>query len=67
LKVFAPVYVLTRGGPGDSTNVPSYYSYTNFFGNLQVGYGSAVATALTILVIVLAGAFVKIQSRSEGA
>ena len=27
LKVFGPIYVLTRGGPGGSTLVPSYYSY----------------------------------------
>ena len=66
LKVFAPVFVLTRGGPGDATNVPSFYSYTNFFGSLQVGYGSAVATVLTLIVIVLAVIFVRVQSRSEG-
>ena len=29
LKVFAPIYVLTRGGPEGSTLVPSYYSYLN--------------------------------------
>ena len=31
LKVFGPIYVLTRGGPGGATNVPSYFSYQNFF------------------------------------
>lgn len=67
LKVFGPVYVLTRGGPGDATNVPSYYSYSNFFGSLQVGYGAAVATLLTLVVIVLAAAFIRIQSKTEGA
>jgi raffinose/stachyose/melibiose transport system permease protein len=67
LKVFGPVYVLTRGGPGDATNVPSYYSYSNFFGSLQVGYGAAVATVLTLVVIVLAVGFIKVQSRNEGA
>src|SRR4051794_9336856 len=67
LKVFGPVYVLTKGGPGDATNVPSYYSYSNFFGSLQVGYGAAVATILTVVVILLAIAFIKIQSAAEGA
>jgi raffinose/stachyose/melibiose transport system permease protein len=66
LKVFGPVYVLTRGGPGDATNVPSYYSYANFFGSLQVGYGAAVATVLTLVVIGLAVAFIRIQSKNEG-
>ncbi|WP_030440951.1 carbohydrate ABC transporter permease [Actinoplanes subtropicus] len=67
LKVFGPVFVLTKGGPGDATNVPSYYSYSNFFGNLQVGYGSAIATALTVVVIALTVVFIKIQSKAEGA
>lgn len=67
LKVFGPVYVLTKGGPGDATNVPSYYSYTNFFGTLQVGYGAAIATALTVVVIALSVVFIRLQSKSEGA
>src|SRR5690554_4075052 len=31
LKVFGPIYVLTRGGPGNATLVPSYYAYSEFF------------------------------------
>jgi raffinose/stachyose/melibiose transport system permease protein len=66
LKVFGPVYVLTKGGPGNATNVPSYYSYSNFFGSLQVGYGAAVATILTLVVIAMAVVFIRIQSKNEG-
>ena len=47
LKVFGPIYVLTRGGPGGATNVPAYFSYQNFFERTQVGYGAAIATVLT--------------------
>jgi raffinose/stachyose/melibiose transport system permease protein len=65
--VFGPVFVLTKGGPGDATNVPSYYSYSNFFGTLQVGYGATIATALTVVVIALTAVFIKIQSKAEGA
>jgi raffinose/stachyose/melibiose transport system permease protein len=65
LKVFAPVYTLTRGGPGTSTMVPSYYSYSEFFQNQQVGYGATIATALTIVIIVVAVLFVRAQSRVE--
>lgn len=36
LKTFAPVYLLTKGGPGTSTTVPSYYSYNQFFQVQQV-------------------------------
>lgn len=65
LKVFAPVYMLTKGGPGDSTIVPSYYSYTQFFQSQQVGYGAAIATALTVVIIVISIVFTNLQQRVE--
>ena len=65
LKVFAPIYVLTRGGPEGTTLVPSYYSYLNFFDKSKVGYGSAVATVLTIVIILIAGLILTLQARSE--
>ena len=52
LKTFAPVYLLTKGGPGTATTVPSYYSYNQFFQVQQVGYGAAISTALTVVIIV---------------
>ena len=63
LKVFGPVYMLTRGGPGTSTIVPSYYSYTQFFQSQQVGYGAAIATALTIVVIIVSIVFTNLQEK----
>jgi len=64
LKVFAPVYVLTRGGPESSTLVPSYYSYLNFFDKSKVGYGAAISTVLTLVIIVIAGVIQFFQNRS---
>jgi raffinose/stachyose/melibiose transport system permease protein len=65
LKVFGPIYVLTRGGPENTTNVPSYFSYQNFFPKSQVGYGAAIATVLTVIVVVVAVAFIRAQAASE--
>lgn len=65
LKVFGPIYVLTRGGPESSTLVPSYYSYLNFFDKSRVGYGAAVATVLTIVIIVVAAVILALQARAE--
>lgn len=65
LKVFAPIYVLTRGGPGGATNVPSYYSFQNFFERTRVGYGAAIATVLALLVLVLTAVFLRVQQRGE--
>ena len=65
LKVFGPIYVLTRGGPEGSTLVPSYYSYLNFFDKSKVGYGAAVANVLTLVIVVAAGLILAAQARSE--
>jgi raffinose/stachyose/melibiose transport system permease protein len=65
LKVFGPVYVLTRGGPGNSTIVPAYYAYTEFFQSQQVGYGATIATALTILIAIVSILFIRAQNAAE--
>jgi raffinose/stachyose/melibiose transport system permease protein len=67
LKVFGPIFVLTRGGPGTSTLVPSYYAYSEFFQSQQVGYGATIATALTILIAIVAVLFIRAQNASERA
>lgn len=65
MKVFGPVFVLTRGGPGDATNVPSYFAYQHFFERANVGYGAAISTVLTVIIIVLSIIFIRFQASSE--
>ncbi|WP_225844413.1 carbohydrate ABC transporter permease [Streptomyces sp. HPF1205] len=65
LKVFGAVYVLTRGGPGGATDVPSYFSFQNFFEKTRVGYGSAVSTVLTVLIMAIAVVALRLQARAE--
>lgn len=67
LKVFGPVFTLTRGGPGNATLVPSYYSYSEFFTAQQVGYGATIATAMTVIIVLLSIAFIRAQDRMERA
>ncbi|WP_416348815.1 carbohydrate ABC transporter permease [Microbacterium sp. STN6] len=67
LKVFGPIYALTRGGPGTSTIVPSYYSYSEFFQTQQVGYGATIATALTVIIVIVSILFILAQNRAEKA
>ncbi|HEY8985223.1 MAG TPA: sugar ABC transporter permease [Streptomyces sp.] len=66
LKVFGAVYVLTKGGPGGATDVPSYFSFTTFFEKTQVGYGAAISTVLTVLILALSLIALRLQNRSEG-
>ncbi|MEY4276140.1 MAG: hypothetical protein RIS26_603 [Actinomycetota bacterium] len=65
LKVFAPVYVMTSGGPGTSTQVPAYFSYFHFFTTHKVGYGAAVATVLSLLLTILAIVILRIQNNQQ--
>ena len=65
LKVFAPVFVLTAGGPDNATLVPSYLTYYHFFTTQRVGYAAAIAVVQTILTIVLAVIFLRFQARQE--
>ncbi|NDK32203.1 carbohydrate ABC transporter permease [Nesterenkonia haasae] len=67
LKVFAPVYALTGGGPNNATIVPSYYTYSQFFQSQQVGYGATIATALTVVILAVSIIFILAQSRVERA
>jgi raffinose/stachyose/melibiose transport system permease protein len=65
LKAFAPIYVLTRGGPGYATDIPSYFSYQNFFEKTQVGYGAATATVLAVITLIITAAFITAQFRRQ--
>lgn len=61
------MYVLTKGGPGGATNVPSYFSFTTFFEKTQVGYGAAVSTVLTVIILAVSLVGLKLQTRAEDA
>ncbi|MEV5883849.1 sugar ABC transporter permease [Streptomyces sp. NPDC052020] len=66
LKVFAQIFVLTGGGPGNSTLVPAYFAYQNFFERADVGYGSAISSTITLLVLLIAAAMLTRQAREDG-
>ncbi len=50
LKYFDLVYVMTGGGPGDSTELMATYMYKLSFAQFNMGYGSAVAGGMFILI-----------------
>lgn len=53
LKLFDLVYVTTRGGPGDSTELLTFFAYRQDFRFFQVGYGSAAAVIILLISIVV--------------
>ncbi len=53
-KVFAPVYVITKGGPMGSTDVVIYEVYQQAFTFFRLGYASAIALIFTGLLVLFA-------------
>jgi multiple sugar transport system permease protein len=53
-KIFAQVYLLTAGGPFDSTRVVLEYMYDTAFTNTDAGYASAIAVAFFVVILLLA-------------
>lgn len=52
LKVFVEIYMLTKGGPLNSTKTIVYYIYEKAFENLDMGVASAASFILLIIVLV---------------
>jgi len=63
VRVFDAVYVLTGGGPGNTTETLSIYAYKTLFQTLQFGYGSALATAMFLIVAALSSLYLLLLRR----
>ena len=60
LRVFDLVFVMTQGGPADTTNVLQFYGYKKTFAEGMVGYGSAIAVVVFFLSLVLSLTYLRI-------
>jgi multiple sugar transport system permease protein len=54
LSAFAAIFAATGGGPGSATEILNLYAYRLSFTELNIGYGSAVATVLLLLTLSVA-------------
>ena len=52
MKVFAEIYVMTKGGPLNSSKTIVFYIYERAFENLDLGFASAMAVVLLIIVMI---------------
>jgi multiple sugar transport system permease protein len=64
---FDQIFVLTRGGPGTSTQLISIYGYDTAFKFSQFGYGAAMLITVAVLVLVFAALAVKLIRREAAA
>ncbi|MFC5989419.1 carbohydrate ABC transporter permease [Limoniibacter endophyticus] len=51
LQAFAPAFLMTQGGPQESTNLIVYHIYNTAFIMQQAGYASALSVALLLVVL----------------
>jgi len=62
-RTYDLVYVLTKGGPGISTDLLSYFAYKRAFLGLAINEGSAASFVLLGMVLVLTVLFFRIITR----
>jgi len=55
LQVFTQAYLMTAGGPGDSTLFYVLYLFREAFQNLHMGYAAAMAWVLFLMILVVTG------------
>lgn len=65
LQVFAIIYGLTAGGPGNDTQVLGTWMYTNIFSYHRIGYGSAVGWLLAVMALMVTVPYVLWMTRGE--
>lgn len=66
-KVFDIIWVMTRGGPANSTRTLSILVYQEAFSFQRAGSGASLALIVTLLVTVLAVAYAALVRKAAGA
>jgi multiple sugar transport system permease protein len=61
-RVFDVIYVLTGGGPANTTETLSIYAYKVLFQTLQFGYGSALSVMVFLLIGSISVFYIRILS-----
>ena len=64
IKVFDEPFVLTKGGPGNSTLTASLYIYQKGFQNFDFGYAAALSLILSVIILFFS-LFVNLYNRKK--
>ena len=65
LRAFDLVFVMTKGGPDNSSNVLGFLMYTQAFGNYNQGYGAAIAVVILLLSLTFAITYLRRMTKQE--
>ncbi len=58
-RVFDLVYIMTQGGPADSTNVLQFYGYKKMFAEGLMGYGSTISVLVFFLTFTISLLYIR--------
>ena len=64
-SVFDIVFVMTGGGPANSTEVLATYTYKEAFTQNNVGYASTLSVVITVLSLIASVTFIRLRERQE--
>jgi len=63
LKHFPMIFVMTKGGPGRSTQATNYYAYLQTFQSSNVAYGASIAVLLFIMAAMISFYVARLNQR----
>lgn len=63
LRYFDLVFVMTGGGPDHASELMATYMYNKVFSSFQLGYGSTIASAMFLIVSLVAAAAMRATQR----
>ncbi|WP_233217297.1 carbohydrate ABC transporter permease [Trinickia dabaoshanensis] len=63
LRYFDLVFVMTGGGPEHASELMATYMYNKVFSSFQLGYGSTIASAMFLIVALVAAAAMRATQR----
>ena len=65
LTQFNLIWIMTRGGPVNASEVMATYMYRYAFVRFQLGYGSAVALVMLVICLVFSVAYLRLSRRPD--
>ena len=65
LQVFAIIWIMTKGGPVNASEVMSTYMYRFSFVRFELGYGSAVATVMLLISLFFSLAYLRLVRQAD--
>jgi multiple sugar transport system permease protein len=64
-RVFDSIYVLTAGGPANTTETLAIYTYKTLMNSGDFGYGSTLAVATFLCVLAISAVYIRLMGAEE--